>query len=147
MTLLHVAYPYFSDKSPQECMHLNLLMKCFARFHDYWDQFIWDHVNLIWRSFETTVIWDHFIWDHFIWDHLIWDHFTLTSKTNLAPYCQKSPIGLQSLIFHTLSKDWVVVWGVFTKLRFGRAQKNLGTAALAILAWAVEALFCPWVFK
>jgi len=33
----------------------------------------------------------------------------LTLKTNLATYCQKSPIGLQSLFFHTSFKDWVVV--------------------------------------
>ena len=66
-------------------------------FHDYWDQFIWDH------SFETTFIWDHNIWDHvhlrptdlrplhlrprsfgtcsfeatFIWDFFIVDHIHL----------------------------------------------------------------------
>jgi len=50
----------------------------------------------------------------------------LTLKTNFATYCQKYPIGLQSLFFHTLFKDWAVVWGVFTKLRFGERSNKFG---------------------
>jgi len=60
------------------------VQSCVLRFHDYWDQFIWDHsfetihlrpfirdhVHLGPRSFQTTFIWDLFIWDHFIWDHV-----------------------------------------------------------------------------
>jgi len=48
----------------------------------------------------------------------------LTLKTNLATYCQKS--ATQSVFFHKLFKVWVVVWGVFTKLRFGQRSKKFG---------------------
>jgi len=37
-------------------------------FHDYWDQFIWDHL------FETTFILDLFLSGHLIWDFFVWDH-------------------------------------------------------------------------
>jgi len=62
-------------------------------------------------------------------------------KNKLSSLLTKSPIGLQSLFFNTLFKDWVVVRGMFTKLMFGERSKNLGTAALAILAYAVVKLF------
>ena len=51
--------------------------RCFSRFHDYWDQFIWDH------SFETTFISDHIhLRPHsfettFIWDHIHLRHIHL----------------------------------------------------------------------
>jgi len=58
----------------------------------------------------------------------------LTSKANLATYCQKSPIGLQSLFFHTLLKDWVLFEACSPNSGLGNAQQSLETAALAILA-------------
>jgi len=71
----------------------------------------------------------------------------LALKTNLATYCQKSPIGLQSLFFHTSFKDWVVVWGVFTKLRFGGRSQKFGNRCSSHFSESVWSFFYPWVFK
>ena len=67
-----------------------------SRFHDYWDQFIWDHsfqiIHLRPHSFETCSFETTFIWDLFIWDRIhlrphsfettfIWDHSHLRSHS------------------------------------------------------------------
>jgi len=49
---------------------------------------------------------------------------------NLATYCQKS--SAQPLFFRTLCKAWVARYS--PNFDWGRAQKYLGTADLAILA-------------
>jgi len=67
-----------------------------SRFHDYWDQFIWDHsfqiIHLRPHSFETCSFETTFIWDLFIWDRIhlrphsfettfIWDHSHLRPQS------------------------------------------------------------------
>jgi len=71
----------------------------------------------------------------------------LTLKTNLSTYCQKSPIRLQSLFFHMLFKDWVVVWGVFSKLRFGERSKKFGNRCSSHFSVSGWNFFHPWMFK
>jgi len=71
----------------------------------------------------------------------------LTLKTKLATYCQKSPIGLQSLFFHTSFKAWVVVWGVSTKRRFGERSKKFWNRCSSNFSVSIWSCFYPWVFK
>jgi len=48
----------------------------------------------------------------------------LTLKTSLATYCQNHRY--DRYFFHNMFEAWVVVWGVFTKLRFGWGSKKFG---------------------
>jgi len=76
--------------------------KWMKRFHDYWDQFIWDHsfetIHLGPRSFDTTTFETTFIWDLFIWDHFIWDHVHLR------------PFHLRPHSFETFSFETTFIW-------------------------------------
>ena len=76
--------------------------------------------------------------------HLLRKEWNADIKNKLSSLLPKSSVDLQSLFFHTLFKDWVVVWGVFIKLRFVERSKTFGNRCSSHFRVSGWNFFYPW---